>query len=213
MNVHALYRRLSPLFRRRRMRWLLSSLQPGPGEAILDVGGTPSFWSESPIRNSITLLNPAFVTAPPAAEARFTCLTGDGCALPFADRAFPTVVSNSVIEHLGSPERQRQFAREVRRVGGRLWIQNPAREFPVEPHYLAPGIHWLPVRWQRRLIRNFTLRGWLDRPGPAEVEAMVAETRLLGRREFAALFPDCDILVERFLGLPKSYIARRIQPK
>ena len=94
-------------------------------------------------------------------------------------------------------------------MGRKLWIQTPAREFFIEPHYLAPFVHWLPIACQRRLIRNFTLRGWLERPSQQTVEAMLADLRLLRRSEFAILFPECHLRVERFLGLPKSYIAVR----
>jgi len=134
---------------------------------------------------------------------------GDGCALPFADKSFDVLFSNSVIEHVGTWERQQAFAREARRVGRRLWVQTPAREFFIEPHLIAPVIHWLPHSWQRRLIRNFTVRGWLERPGPRDVEEFLAEVRLLTFAEMQSLFPDCTIMRERFLGLTKSYIAVR----
>ena len=91
----------------------------------------------------------------------------------------------------------------------RLWIQTPARGFFIEPHHLTPCIHWLPRPWQRRLIRNFTLRGWIDRPGPAEIEVFLDEVRLLTLAEMQMLFPDCTILRERFCGMTKSYIAVR----
>lgn len=142
-------------------------------------------------------------------EPGFDFRAGDGCALPFADGEFDVVFSNSVIEHVGSWERQQAFAREARRVGRRLWVQTPAREFFIEPHLLAPFVHWLPRRTQRGLIRWATGWGWLTRPTPAQVDEFLAEVRLLTRREMTELFPDCEILTERFLGLPKSYIAVR----
>ncbi len=191
------------------MKWLLQTLHLAPDEAILDVGGWPSFWDESALPNPIWLLNQSFPTDVAARFPRFRFVSGDACDLPFADKEFPAIVSNSVIEHVGGPERQARFAREARRVGQKLWVQTPAKEFLMEPHYLTPFVHWLPTAWQRRLIRNFTLRGWYDRPTRSEVEALLAGIRLLRRSDFASLFPDCRILVERFFGLPKSYIAVR----
>lgn len=214
MNIHALYRVVSPIFRRQRMRRLLKLLNPAPRAKILDVGGLPAFWTETEIDAAITLLNlPG--NDPPLSNLQprpFAFVMGDGCALPFADRTFDIVFSNSAIEHVGTWERQQAFAAEARRVGRALWVQTPAREFFVEPHLIAPVIHWLPRSLQRRLIRNFTLRGWIERPGPKEVDAFLAEVRLLTLAEMKSLFPDCTILRERFFGLTKSYIALRTAP-
>lgn len=133
----------------------------------------------------------------------------DGCRMPFADRSFELLHSNSVIEHVGTWERQQAFAAEARRVGRTLWVQTPAREFLVEPHLLAPFVHWLPRGWQRRLIRNGTIWGLMTRPTPQQVGEFLNEVRLLTRGEMQQLFPDCRILTERFLGMSKSYIAIR----
>ena len=36
---------------------------------------------------------------------------------------------------------------------GRGWfVQTPARSFPIEPHSLLPGAHWLPVRAAQALL-------------------------------------------------------------
>ena len=208
MSVHSVYARLSPIFRRRRMRRFLEVIAPRAGERLLDVGGTAGFWADAGLAARLTLLNRDTVAAGPnAAEIEF--VAGDGCALPFADGAFEVVFSNSVIEHVGTWGQQQAFAAEARRVGRRLWVQTPAREFFIEPHLIAPFIHWLPRTWQRRLMRNFTVRGWIERPDAEAVDAFLAEVRLLTLAEMHALFPDCTILRERFLGLTKSYIAVR----
>ena len=66
--------------------------------------------------------------------------------LPFGDGSFDFVFSNSAIEHLRTPERQRRFAVEVARVGKRYCVQTPNRWFPLESHLLTPWVHYLPKR-------------------------------------------------------------------
>ena len=213
MNIHAFYARVSPQFRQRRLRKFFALVRPQPSERLLDVGGYPWCWPPEMRRAQITLLNLAF---PPevktAAAGAFDLVAGDGCALPFADGAFDIVFSNSVIEHVGTWEQQQRLAAESRRVGRRLWVQTPAREFFVEPHLLAPFVHWLPCPCQRRLLRYGTPWGWLTRPDRTQIDAFLAEVRLLTFREMRQLFPDCTILRERFLGMTKSYIAVRTGP-
>jgi len=184
-----------------------------PIDTVLDVGGFAHCWDGSPLPpRAITLLNSDASAATGAQAAGFPFLTGDGCALPFPERSFDLLFSNSVIEHVGDWNRQQAFAREARRVGRHLWIQTPAREFFIEPHWIAPFIHWFSVPWQRRLARHFTVRGWIERPSPAAIDALLAEIRLLTFAEMRQLFPDCTILRERFCGLTKSYIALRLCP-
>ncbi len=209
MSIHRIYAAISPFFRRRRMRRFHVLVAPSPHERLLDVGGTVDFWRGLNLPNPITLLNRDATGAAAGARANLSFVAGDACALPFHDGAFDIIFSNSMIEHLGTWERQQACARELRRVGGRLWVQTPAREFFTEPHLIAPFFHWLPRRWQRRLLRNFTVRGWIERPDAGQVEAFLEEVRLLTLAEMRILFPDCTLLRERFLGLTKSYIAVR----
>jgi hypothetical protein len=216
MNIHAVYARVSPLFRRRRLARFLEVVQPTPSDRVIDLGGTADTWlvegphgAHVPTPGQITVLNPDIALAGKAQSSGFTFRDGDACALPFSNGSFDIAFSNSAIEHVGTWERQQAFATEARRVARRLWIQTPAREFFIEPHLIAPFIHWLPPSWQRRLIRNWTVRGWFDRPSPEAVDAFLREVRLLTVAEMQQLFPDCTILRERFLGLTKSYIAVR----
>jgi hypothetical protein len=96
-------------------------------------------------------------------------------------------------------------------VGRQVWVQTPARSFFFEPHLLAPFIHFLPFSWQRRLVRNFTLWGWVTRPSQVSVDQMLGGLRLLDYATFRTLFPDCEIRRERFLGVTKAFVAVRIE--
>jgi SAM-dependent methyltransferase len=141
-------------------------------------------------------------------------VAGDGRALPFCDAAFDVVFSNSVIEHVGDPASQEQFAREVARVGCAFWVQTPNRWFPVEQHLLTPLVHWLPKSWQAAIVRRGTVWSALTRPSPDRrdfyIEHFLRDIRLLGMGELQRLFPGARIVRERFLGMTKSLIACRL---
>jgi hypothetical protein len=180
-------------------------VQPHPEMTVLDVGGFPDFWA--PLKKSrpnLTIIN---LDVTPSESPGMRVLKGDGCALDFPDKSFDLVFSNSVIEHVGDYARQQIFAREALRVGRKIWIQTPARSFPIEPHFMTPIIHWLPRPWQRRMIRNLTVWGWLTRPDQAAADAFLNDIRLLDEPEMRALFPTHQLFREKCLGVTKSYIA------
>ena len=103
-------------FRRRRMQQFAALFGVSGTTRILDVGGTPMNWRLVDARPRITLANMPGACEPHLAP-EFDWLFADGCRLPFRDGAFDIVFSNSVIEHVGSPDQQRTFAEEIRRVG------------------------------------------------------------------------------------------------
>jgi len=211
--IHILYRAIFKIWRKKRQHLFSNLLKPMKGDCILDVGGLPGCWEEAGLSGvSINCLNPdkKAVKGPQNQRENIFMLEGDGCDLPCADKSYSIVFSNSVIEHVGDWSRQRKFAGEVRRVGQRVWVQTPAYECFIEPHFLCPFFHWLPVAWRIRTGRWATLWGWLEKPSPQRVREMVEEIRLLKKKEFQELFPDCEIITEKFFGmLPKSYIAVR----
>lgn len=197
-------------FRNRRRRLFEEVVHPTPETTILDVGGSPWFWTGFGILGTITVLNPDDLSAEVKAKyPAFVCVRGDGCALSYPTASFDVGFSSSAIEHVGTFERQRLFAAEIRRVANTIWVQTPAREFPIEPHFMAPFIHYLPRWLQRRTIRYGTLLGLLNKPSPAQIEDLLNEIRLLSFREMQELFPDCEIYREKFLGITKSYVAVR----
>lgn len=208
MNIHKFDRPFLCYFRARRMRQFHRLFSVTPQTRILDVGGEVQFWSSLSVRPRITFLN---LSLPRIGASNVSCVIGDGRFLPFKDRSFDIVFSNSVIEHLGDFAGQRLFAEEAARVGVCYYVQTPSRRFPIEPHLLTPLIHFMPARWQRRLIRNFTVWGLVTRPSLEQCDRFLAEVRLLDRRELIRLFPGAEIRKERFLGLTKSLLAVRPQ--
>ena len=204
-----LYRVLAH-FRRRRMRVFEKRFGVTSETRILDVGGSPFMWSFVSVRPRVTLLN--LPSALPASSESLQ-VAGDGRMLPFRDRSFDIVFSNSVIEHVGDNDDQRSFAEEVRRVGNGYWVQTPDRKAPFEMHVMLPFVHLLPKRLQRFVVHRFTVWQFLTEPSAEEqrvyLNHFLHELRLLDRNGMRLLFPDSDIVRERVLGFPKSLIAIR----
>ena len=111
-------------WRKNRFELFVWLLKPLSTEILLDVGGYPGFWASQPllVRHVDTVnVHKVFWANPEGLPIR--ALVGDGCALPMEDNCYDIGYSNSVIEHVGSWERQQQFATEIRRVAKRLWVQ------------------------------------------------------------------------------------------
>ena len=213
LNIHTVYRQIFKIWRRRRFQLFLRLMKPKLSDTLLDVGGYPEFWTSHPQPvKRIDSLNLHEVSWSPshAPNRDIRILVGDGCSLALPDKSYDIGFSNSVIEHVGSWERQLQFASEIRRVAQALWVQTPAYECPIEPHYLTPFVHYLPPSLQKSILRWCTLWGWIERPNADQINSMVETTRLVRKSEMRQLFPDCEIVTERMLWIiPKSYIAIR----
>jgi hypothetical protein len=183
------------------------------------MGGTYEYWDRVGLDflrskgATITLLNvaDAELTAQSRDEDVFTRAVGDACEMSqFQDQQFDLAHSNSVLEHVGTWDRMKAFGAETSRVGRSYYVQTPNFWFPVDPHfYRAPMFHWLPRSLRARLLTTFPI-AYVGRIGAME-EALdiVDDVRLIGARQFRALFPDANIVYERILGLNKSLIAIR----
>lgn len=206
MRIENILLSLSSRFRMKRMRRFIEAFTLTDDTSILDVGGDPAFWADLPFAASITILN---LSKPPIDSDRCWLVVADGRALPFPERSFDIASSNSVIEHLGTFQDQTTFANEIRKVARAIWVQTPARSFPVEPHLTGLFIHYLPKPLQKKLARRFTVWGYIATDYERDIDIFLKETRLLTYREMKELFPDCVIMRERWLFLTKSYIAVR----
>jgi hypothetical protein len=201
--------------RRRRARVLIRVIQSTYEErgrcTVLDLGGVESYWRAvdreflHDMGCHITLLN---IAAQAIDDTRlFTYRRGDATAVDSQDGAFDIVHSNSVIEHLGSWRKMRQFSEEVRRLGHRYLVQTPNFWFPWEPHFGLPFFHFLPRPSRVALLMRRPC-GFFDRCGDiwTALEA-VDGVRLLDATMMRDLFPGADIVRERILGMTKSLMA------
>lgn len=183
---------------------------------ILDVGGTTLYWKLVPasvldkFNVEIVLLNLTEQAIPPDAS-RFSSIAGDACDLShISDKAFDLVHSNSVIEHVGSWQDMRHMASEMRRVGRALYVQTPYFWFPIEPHFLMPMLHWLPMSLRCKLAMRMAMGNWPRAQTMNEAMEAQHSAVLLDKRMFQELFPDCTISFERVAEIPKSLIATRL---
>ncbi len=209
MNIHSLYRPFLAFFRKSRLKQFYSLLDIDRNTSVVDVGGSLFFWKLAETYGysipQVTIVNLKGTVEKLPGNIKW--VVGDGRKLAFDDLSFDVAFCNSVIEHLGTKDDQLQFAGELRRVGKRYYVQTPNSRFPIEPHLLTPFIHWLPISFQRKLIRHFTIWGVVTRPTREECERYFQEVKLLNRKEMAEMFPGSTLYIERFIGLPKSIIA------
>lgn len=175
--------------RARRHTRFFGALRLPPDARILDVGcGALGLRGLEPARE-ITGLD---LRPQPAYPGPF--VQGDAAeGLPFADGEFDLVYCSSVIEHVPCARRA-AFAAELRRVGRGWLVQTPAWSFPIEPHSLLPGAHWLPAGPRRRYWPLGAAGNW-------------EEIELLRRSEIEALFGPAR--AERFGPLAKSWVCVR----
>jgi hypothetical protein len=193
--------------RAQRWAWLVETFPDLDQMSVIDLGGDPATWMQSPVHPkhvhmiNIEELNPH---VPDWIEIDYA----DACALPeqIASRRYDLVFSNSVLEHVGGHERRLRFAEAVHQLAPAHWVQTPYRYFPVEPHWIAPGMQFLPVRarvsvarrWPLAHVRSSSVRNALDG---------VLWTELVDRTQMRYYFPDSMIRSERLLGVAKSLIA------
>lgn len=194
--------------RRRKLDLMLLLLEPTAETTVLDVGVDEVSLGEAGGESGCTTHNffeeeypwPSQITAVGLHDGarfrerypRIRYVQGDGCALPFDDRAFDIVFSNAVIEHVGDRRRQELFVREALRVGRHVFLTTPNRWFPIEVHTRLPLVHWFPDPVSARVYRRVG-KEW------------ARENHLLGARSLRALFPG-EVTV-RNLGMTLVAIA------
>jgi hypothetical protein len=172
---------------------------------VLDLGGTVTHWANHQARPaSVVVLN---IEDQQTDFDWITVVEGDACNPPavVAGDYFDLVYSNSVIEHVGGHARRGQFATVVHERAPYHWIQTPYRYFPIEPHWIFPGLQFLPTVARARVVPHWPLAP--AHPHGRQAMSDVLEIELLSKTEFSFYFPDSEIIGESFAGLTKSLIA------
>lgn len=189
--------------RQARMKRFVDTMALKDGAKVLDLGGQPEIWDSVNEPLYIACVNlPGIARAEHETHHTIDYIEGDGCDLAqYADKEFDIVFSNSVIEHVGSVERQRAFASEVSRLAERYWVQTPSIAFPIEAHCGMPLWWFYP-----KTLRSFLIERW-RRDLPRWTE-MVESTTVISKSELRQLFPDSKLMTERLI-FPKSIVAYR----
>ena len=186
---------------------------------VLDLGGRAATWEQLSVSPAeVVILNSsdwhsglADAQGEPQGSLPVHLVVGDACSPP-ADITrdhFDLIYSNSVIEHVGGHSQRRAFADTVHSLGDHHWIQTPYRYFPIEPHWVFPGMQFLPLKLQAQISARWPV-GWVqlarDMQFSDHVETVLG-VELLSIVALRHYFPQSEVLIERVLKLPKSLIA------
>lgn len=194
--------------RMRARRWqMFAKVVPDLADLdVLDLGGRAEYWRRAPIRpRTVTIVNPE--PSDQQGEDWIRYVHGNACDPTLLDGdTFDIVYSNSLIEHVGGFAQRQAMARNVTHLAPRHWVQTPYRYFPIEPHYVCPGMQFLPLPARIVVARFWPLTH--TRPSSmAEATEAVLWVELIGAREMRELFPQSHVFFERVVGIPKSMIA------
>lgn len=180
---------------------------------ILDIGGDIQYWKNIGWQHpacKIHLLNLYESIVPENETHQFSSSVGNGLSLEYKKGEVDLIFSNSVIEHVGSYANQQIFAGEVRRVSDKYIVQTPSIWFPLEPHSLIPLFQFLPHPIRALLIMIFNIN-YFPKAKTYKAAIIVSHSTLMfTHKRFKKLFPEAEIQVERFLGIPKSYTAIKL---
>ena len=180
---------------------------------ILDIGGDIQYWKNIGWQHpacKIHLLNLYESIVPENETHQFSSSVGNGLSLEYKKGEVDLIFSNSVIEHVGSYANQQIFASEVRRVSDKYIVQTPSIWFPLEPHSLIPLFQFLPHPIRALLIMTFNINYFPKAKTYKEAIKVSHSTLMFTHKRFKQLFPEAEIQVERFLGIPKSYTAIKL---
>jgi hypothetical protein len=182
---------------------------------IIDVGGDFAYWrpllpllADLPVE--ICLANLELPATSPD-DPRFSAIAADACDLhDIPDASFDLAHSNSVIEHVGRWREMSAMSSEIRRVAKSYYVQTPNVWFPVEPHYRGIGFQWLPDHIKARLHLRTKLGFYPKADSYVEAMRSAQDAVLLSAYQIRILFPDAEIVRERFGPLTKSLIAQKL---
>jgi hypothetical protein len=199
-------RSLAGRARERRWQVLQQRFPTVSSMRVLDLGGWLSSWrsvSGRPAEVVSLNLNPQ--EDEPGSWGR--SVVGDACSPPewLLEESFDLVYSNSLIEHVGGHQRCLALAEVVHAAAPHHWVQTPYRYFPVEPHWLCPGLQFLPVAARARVASSWPF-GFMSSTETTAVDDVLSVS-LLSITEMKHYFPRSEVIRDTWLGATKSIVA------
>ncbi len=179
---------------------------------ILDIGGSKYYWDlnidylKSRFgKIKITMSNLEKVDVDLKEAATFNYVAGDAMKIETFHGDYDLIHSNSVIEHVGSWNKVRTMADNIKDIGLPYYVQTPNYWFPVEPHFRTVGFQWLPLDVRARMLLR-RKRGFYTASSFDEAMEEVESINLLTRGQLGVLFPDAEIRSERLGPFTKSFM-------
>lgn len=211
---HRVILKITGHFRRQRGQLITRNFPDLASYRVCDLGGSRHFWVSASLGSrprrvevlniTVDAINAAGIGPGVAESDNFLYEIYDGVSIPRESYYYDLLICNSVLEHVPPADRL-GLAREMARVAARLFVQTPAKGFLVDPHFLMPLVHWVPRAFGRQLVRVSPWR-LLSHADKGQADEYFNNTKLLSKRELKRLYPEGALVVERFLGMPKSYV-------
>ena len=208
---------IGKFFRKRRLRRFQDQLeeiyQKKKKVRIIDIGGSFDYWKLLPesyykkFNISIVIVN---IEKKIKAKDKKKFIFADATTNlwdKIDQNKFDIMHSNSVIEHVGTYKKMQKFAENFLNFHGKYFVQTPNYFFPIEPHFMTPFFHWMPLKIQVWLVYNFQLGFMKKAKNKSDAIEIIKTCNLLKKKQFSLLFPNAFISTERFLIFNKSLIA------
>ncbi|MGA9120208.1 MAG: methyltransferase [Bacteroidota bacterium] len=219
--ISSIVQYLSNHAREKRDRLFRRTMSPRESDRILDLGGFDGSHIAHilPYRSNITVAD-IDAKALEIARNEFgfnTLLLKEDETIPVEDGYYDIVYCSSVIEHTTGPKtsiyeyrsnrlfndaafsHQMKFASEIKRVGKKYFVQTPYRYFPIESHTWLPNFFVFCPRTIQIAAIRFLNAWWPKEARP--------DWHLLTVGDMRTLFPEADIIRERWMGMTKSIMA------
>jgi 2-polyprenyl-3-methyl-5-hydroxy-6-metoxy-1,4-benzoquinol methylase len=220
--LRAVFKRFSAYAQRKRAAILASRVNLPADARVIDLGGNDGGQVARcfPHWRNVTVCDLSEIALTKARARGFKTIHADAAkGIPVPDKYFDFCFCSSVIEHVTGPKaqmcamgngrvfrqtalaHQQALAAELRRISKSYYVQTPHPLFPIESHcWLPAAILLLPRAWLLALVRFMNVF-WPKKATP--------DWNLLSRADLARMFPEAEIVTERFLGFSKSLIAIR----
>jgi hypothetical protein len=198
---------VSLVVRKEQYKLFMRNLSPGPTDTILDIGVSPDtimkdsnfFEKVYPYKNNLAVasIEDCRRLKETLGFKKFIKIF-PGRKLPLENKSYDIVVSWATLEHVGSSRKQKEFLKELKRVGKKIFLTTPDRMSLYEPHTSTLFLHWLSPKNFRMILKMLGVEFW----------SKEENLNILSFKEAKRLTHGLNLSAIRFklLGLPSHII-------